>query len=128
MLIPLQKGESIQSVAAEITDHVVAGLPAERRQMEKDMAATARMLQDTGSLATKEGLGQRVASIPARIYHRWAQLYPGCWKDKQFTDEFLYDNPQCCAPGYKPRPSQVRHGFTFTGGAAIYHSQKANVK
>src|SRR5579864_6552576 len=120
MILSLEKGETKESLAAEITDAVRANLPAERKQMEADMAATGRMLQATGSLALKEGIGQRVASIPARIYHRWNQLYPGCWRDKEFTDEFLYDNPQCCAPGYKPRPKQLRNGFTFVGGAAIY--------
>ena len=138
MIIPMEKGDSLQSIAAELTDSVVAQLPQEKAQAERDMDATGRMLQATGSLKTKEGLGQRVASVPARLYHRWNQLYPGCWKEKEFVAEFLVDNPQCRAPGYRPKDNGLRNSFTFingesarttkrqiSGGAAVYHAMKA---
>lgn len=128
MILPLEKGETVETVARDLTDYVNAGLPAEKKQAEADMIATGQMLQKTGSLATKEGLGQRVASIPARVYHRWDQLYPGCWKDPEFVREFLTDNPQCRAPGYYGKASGLRHGITFSGGAAIYHLNKKTVK
>jgi hypothetical protein len=48
-----------------------------------------------------------MASIPPIIYLRWNLEYPGCWKDRAFTEEFLFDNPQCCLPGYKPRSKRM---------------------
>jgi len=113
-------------LAREIRDGVDAGLPAEKEQAKRDMILTANALQKRGSDRV-DGRGQAAASIPRRIYFRWAQMLPGCWQDKQFVDEFLQDNPQCCAPGYRPRPSGLRHGFTFSAGKAIYHKYKANM-
>lgn len=43
-----------------------------------------------------DGVGQKIASIPASAYHFWGQkLGYDCWNDKKFMQEFLRDNPQC---------------------------------
>jgi len=48
-----------------------------------------------------------VASIPPIVYMRWQLEYPGCWQDKGFMEEFLFDNPQCALPGYRPRAKRM---------------------
>src|SRR5690349_14197868 len=86
-------------LAREITDGVNQQLPEEKKQAESDLIQTAKELQEVGS-DRADGRGQMVGSIPARVYMRWAQLLPGCWNDRSFVNEFLKDNPQCCAVGY----------------------------
>lgn len=113
------KAESTASLAAEITDHVLRNMPAEKNKAVQDMAATGKVLQAEGSVRTREGLGQKLGSVPARLYHRWNQLLPGCWKEKDFFDEFMIDNPQCRAPGWTPKPRGLRHGFTFVDGKPV---------
>jgi len=94
-------------IAAELTDIVNANLPREKAIAEKQMAKTAEEVK-SGILPTSgDGRGQAVASIPPIIYLRWQHEYPGCWKDRGFVEEFLFDNPQCALPGYKPRPKRM---------------------
>ena len=111
-------------LAREITDGVTQQMPAEKARAAAELARTGRELQERGS-DRADGRGQMVGSIPARIYMRWHQMLPGCWKDKQFVSEFLKDNPQCCAVGYKPQPSALRHGFQM--GATFYAQNKHKV-
>tara|TARA_R110000868_G_scaffold366441_1_gene629347 strand:- start:5448 stop:5828 length:381 start_codon:yes stop_codon:yes gene_type:complete len=111
-------------LAREITDGVTQQMPAEKAKAVAELARTGRELQEHGSDRV-EGRGQMVGSIPARIYMRWHQMLPGCWKDKQFVDEFLRDNPQCCGVGYKPKQHTLRHGFQM--GASFYQQNKAKV-
>ncbi len=106
----------------ELRTQAKAEEPAEKAKAVADMARTAKELEARGSDFV-EGRGQAIGSIPARIYFRWNNMLPGCWRDKQFVAEFLKDNPQCCAPGFKPRPSELRHGVTFSGGS-FYKSNK----
>lgn len=112
--------------AREIWDGVQAQMDQEKAKAVADMQRTAKELKERGS-DWVDGRGQAIGSIPPRIYMRWAQMVPGCWQDKQFVDEFLHDNPACCAPGYKPRPNQTRHGVTFVNGQSIYQRHKANL-
>lgn len=109
-----------------VKESVIEQFPQEKAKGASDIAATGRALQAEGS-SRMDGLGQKMGSIPGRIYFRWQQMLPGCWQDKQFVEEFLYDNPACCAPGYRPKPRQLRHGFTYTGGAAFYHQNKEKI-
>lgn len=117
--------------AAEITDAVNANLPAEKARAEKEMAQTAKEVRELGLESDSvDGRGQAAASIPAIIYHRWNQLYPGCWRDKQFVDEFLSDNPQCQLPGYKPKAKPIRFSMRvpkINYGGDIYHQNKQRV-
>lgn len=99
-------------LARSIRDYVDAGLPEEKRKAERDMIQVANELSADGSVKS-DGLGQKMGKIPGRVYMRWAQLLPGCWQDRQFVLEFLEDNPQCRAPGYRTKPSGIRNGVSF---------------
>lgn len=108
-------------MACEITDGIVAQLPDEKKEAERQMIQTAKELEARGS-DWANGRGQAIASIPPRVYMRWQGMLPGCWQDKQFCDEFLTDNPQCRAPGYTPKQHGARHGFQM--GATFYQKNK----
>lgn len=112
------------TLARQITDGVVAQLPEEKRQAEKELLQTANELAQRGS-DYADGRGQAIGSIPPRVYMRWQLMLPGCWQDKQFVDEFLTDNPQCRAPGYRPKAHGARHGFSV--GADFYQKNKDKV-
>ena len=116
-------GELLQAIRKEALD----GEGAEKRKMVADMARTAEELKARGSEYV-DGSGQRAGAIPGRIYFRWQNMLPGCWQDEEFVSEFLYDNPQCCAPGYRPKPRGIRHGVTYGAGGVFYHSNKMHVK
>ncbi len=118
------------ALAAEITDSVNANLPREKSIAEQQMAQTAKEVREGNAPTSGDGRGQAMASIPPIVYMRWQQEYPGCWKDKGFVEEFLFDNPQCQLPGYKPRPKRMyfnmRHGNLKLGnpGGDTYHEKK----
>jgi hypothetical protein len=68
--------------------HVVKQTLAKARQ-EAIGAATSRIEH-----VASEALGVHVAEIDAMAYHYWGQrLGYQCWKDKQFRQEYLRDNP-----------------------------------
>ena len=120
-------------IAATITDEVNANLPREKAVAAQQMAATAKDVAAGLAPSSGDGRGQAVASIPPIVYMRWQQEYPGCWKDKGFVEEFLFDNPQCRLPGYRPRAKRLffdmKHGnkkLNNTGGD-FYHDKKAKV-
>lgn len=120
-------------IAAEITDEVNAQLPAEKAKVAQQMAQTAADVRAGLAPSSGDGRGQAVASIPPLVYMRWQQEYPGCWKDRQFTEEFLFDNPQCRLPGYRPRAKRLffdmKHGNRKLSnpGGDLYHERKAKV-
>lgn len=125
-----QINQGSPELAAELHDYIQSELPAEKARAEKEMKDTAEALKRQGS-ASVEGLGQAIGSIPPILYHRWEQLYRGCWKDRDFVNEFLADNPQCCAPGYKP-PAKTLYfdmgrNSDISAGSLKYHSLKARV-
>lgn len=123
--LPVNGDQAAAQLAREITDQIVANLPAEKRKAEQDMLKTAKELEARGS-DWADGRGQAIGSIPPRIYMRWALLLPGCWQDRQFVMEFLKDNPQCRAPGFKiSGTTDLRHGFSV--GASFYQQNKAKV-
>lgn len=121
------------ALAAEITDEVKAQLPKEKARVERQMRQTAKEVAAGIVPTSGEGRGQAVASIPPLVYMRWQQEYPGCWRDKGFVEEFLFDNPQCRLPGYKPRPKRMffhmKNGSAKIGnpGGDLYHERKAKV-
>lgn len=114
-------GQTEQELAREITDSVNAQLPAEKARAEREMVATARGLKARGS-SKADGRGQAIGSIPPIVYLRWAAMVPGFWQNKAEVEAFLFDNPQCCAPGYKPRSHSLRHSMTFSN--TQYHQIK----
>jgi hypothetical protein len=67
-----------------------------RNQVEAKAAAQSNARFNAERHKSVEGLGQKIATIPATAYHFWGQkLGYGCWSDKAFMDEFLRDNPEC---------------------------------
>lgn len=121
------------AVAAEITDMVNANLPREKAMAERQMAQTVEEVKQGLGPTSGDGRGQAVASIPPIIYMRWQLAYPGCWKDKGFMEEFLFDNPQCRLPGYKPRAKRLffdmKHGNRKLNnqGGDFYLENKARI-
>lgn len=124
--------KDVSATAAEITDAVVKQLPQEKERAKREMAQTAKEVKDFGLQSDRvDGRGQAICSIPPIIYHRWHQAYPGCWKDKGFVDEFLYDNPQCLLPGYKPKAKPVRFSMRvpkINPGGDFYVENKARIQ
>ena len=100
--------------------------PAEKAKAVADMNRTATELKARGSDYV-DGRGQKIGSIPPRIYFRWQNMLPGCWQDKTFVEEFLWDNPQCRAVGYNPPSHSLRNSITYTGSVALYHLKKHEV-
>lgn len=107
------------NVLREFVDEVQATIPEEKVKQNLELAKTARALRAAGSVRTSEGLGQKIGSIPGRVYFRWQQEFPGCWQDDEFVSAFLADNPECCAPGYVPNQHSLRHGKTFVDGKPV---------
>lgn len=121
-------------MAAEITDEVKAQLPQEKARAAIEMEQTAKEVSEGLAPSSGDGRGQAIGSIPPIVYMRWIQEYPGCWKDKGFVEEFLWDNPQCRLPGYKPRPKRLffdmKHGNRKlrNPGGDLYHEKKLKVE
>ena len=103
---PLAGMESSQ-LAAEVTDMVKANLPREKAMAEAQMNQTAKEVKAGLAPSSGDGRGQPVASIPPIVYLRWEQEFPGFWKDRSSVEDFLFDNPRCCLPGFKPRSKRV---------------------
>ncbi len=114
LILPTEATKQDQEavLAREVTDSVVAQFPHEKEQAKKEMIRTANELAERGS-DWVDGRGQAIGSIPPRLYMRWQIMLPGCWQDRGFVEEFLADNPACCAPGYRPRRKVY---FTVAGG------------
>jgi len=121
------------ALAAEITDDVKANLPREKAIASQQMAQTAQDVRDGHGPTSGDGRGQAMASIPPIVYMRWQQEYPGCWGDKGFLEEFLYDNPQCQLPGYRPRAKRMWFDMKHSNkklnnfGGDLYIERKARV-
>ena len=74
-----------------------------------------------------DGLGQKIATIDARLYFRMRAEMAKAPDDNDWIDDMLSDNPMLCAPGYRPKQNGARHGITYVGGEAIGagpHSEK----
>lgn len=57
-----------------------------------------------------DGMGKLIAQIPEDAYHYWGQrLGYDCWKDKEFINEFIRDNPEVAVQNYAKK--------TMVGGA-----------
>lgn len=102
----------------EFEQEVLGAIPQEKVQADLRQAEIGRVLINEGAQAIS-GLGQKLGTIDGRIWHRWNQQHPGCWDDKTFRDEFFSDNPQCRAPGWKPKQNSIRKGITWVGGQAV---------
>jgi len=70
-----------------------------------------------------DGLGEMTASIDSRSFHYWNNREPGCWNDKQFTKEYLRDNPEARV---KTRSGKIQVGYS--GDGFIHHRPGRKVK
>jgi hypothetical protein len=105
-----------QDFLNEFQDHILGTIPEEKVQVELRQVGIARVMQAVGPEKI-EGLGQKIAEIDARLYFRLlhdANDPTGGW-----IKEYLADNPNLCAPGYKPRGHSLRHGKTFLNGKPV---------
>lgn len=119
-------------LARELTEVTERSLPEEKARLRRELDQTAKEVRGLESNYA-DGRGQAVASIPPIAYYRWNLEFPGCWKIKEFVDEFLQDNRECLLPGYKPKPKPVFFDMGRTKmrsaltGADIYWALKDKV-
>lgn len=100
----------------EYWDDLMGRIPQEKIEANLRQARNARIMQQAGSLKV-EGLGQKVAEIDARLYFRMQHDFG---HHEGWLDDFLADNPQLCAPGWKPRGKRgMRQGKTFINGKPV---------
>lgn len=104
-----------RSFMEEFHDHIIGNIPAEKVQCELRQARNARIMQQAGSLKI-DGVGQKIAEIDPRL---WFRMLHSFGHQDNWLDDFLADNPQLCAPGYKPKSSALRHSKSFVGGAPV---------
>ena len=103
----------------EFEAEILGRVPAEKIKQQLEMEKTARIMRQAGS-TMMEGLGQKIAQIPARLYFRMLHdMGKGNAGDSNWLDDLLADNPALCAPGYRPKQNGARHGFTFVGGKCV---------
>lgn len=87
-----------QSFLKEWNDRFLKTIPDEKAQAEIRQAEIAKQMDASKRI---EGLGQLIGRVDARIFFRWWQQEPGCWRDEGFIKKFLKDNPNCRAAGYR---------------------------
>ena len=85
-----------------IYDQALRNVPDEKAKGILERAKIARILQNAGSVRVP-GLGQKIGTVDARTFMRHHQERPRCWDDKEYREEFLRDNPECRAAGYRPK-------------------------
>lgn len=106
-----------QEFLNEFQDHILGTIPEEKVQVELRQQRNARVMAALGPECV-EGLGQKVAEIDARLYFRMMHSFGG---HEGWLEDLLADNPQLCAPGYRPRRRKhdLRHSRTFSGGKPV---------
>lgn len=102
---------------AQYWDHIVGRLPEEKIQCELRQLRNKRIMDQAGSVNI-EGIGQKIADIDPRLYFRMLRDFG---HHEGWLDDFLADNPQLCAPGYKAkrRKMDLRASKSFSAGAPI---------
>lgn len=108
-----------RSFMQEFAQEVLGTVPAEKVQAQLREVHIGRVLAAEGSLRTVQGLGQKIGTIPARVFYRWQQEHPGCWEDDAFVQEFFKDNEKLRAKGWTPRANPARHGKTMINGKPV---------
>ncbi len=104
-----------EGFVSEFADEILGTIPEEKVQVQLRQVQIARVVQAIGSVNIP-GIGQKIATIDPRLYFRMLHESGG---DPEFIHGYLKDNPELCAPGYKPRCSELRHGKTFIGGQPV---------
>lgn len=93
IIIPSFK-EQPWSWQAEVERNIRTGIGKEKVMQKEAMARIARAEQALGPTKSIDGVGRKIASIPARMWHRWQREERGCWEDKGFLKDMLRDNPE----------------------------------
>ena len=94
-------------VAKALEAEVRVGWELQRAQAEDRQKSLGRLNAKGGKAV--DGLGSVVARIDGTSYHYWGQrLGYECWKDNQFMNEYLRDNPQC---NVKSSGTKLQVGF-----------------
>lgn len=104
-----------QSFLNEFQDHILGQIPEEKVKVELRQQRNARIMAAAGPQHI-EGLGQKVAEIDPRLYFRMLHSFG---HEENWLKDFLSDNPQLCAPGYRPKQRGARHGKTFVDGKPV---------
>lgn len=104
-----------QSYLDEFEAEILGRIPEEKVQVQLRQVENARIMQAVGSCKI-EGLGQKMTEMDARLYFRLLHESGG---GEGWLQEYLADNPELCAPGYRPKADPRRHGKTFVGGKPI---------
>lgn len=109
-----------QRIYDEIEDDILGRVPAEKVKAQLRMEKNARIMKQAGSVNIPT-LGQKIATIPARLYFRALHdMGQDDASSSEWLEDLLKDNPALCAPGYKAgRKDDRRHGITWIGGEAI---------
>jgi hypothetical protein len=110
----------------EFEAEIKGRIPEEKVQAELRQQKIARVMNAVGSVHIPE-IGQKIAQIDARLYHRMRLSMADSADDTDWLDAVLADNKHLRAPGYRPPQLSTRHGVTFNGGKPIGagpHSEK----
>lgn len=104
-----------ESFVREFEDEVLGRVPQEKIEVGLRQAKLARIMRQAGSTHIP-GIGQKIAEIDARLYFRMMHSFG---HEENWLKDFLSDNPELCAPGYRPKKNGLRHGKTFVDGKPI---------
>lgn len=99
----------------EFADEILGTIPEEKVQCALRQVQIAKVVHAMGSVSIP-GIGQKVATIDSRLWHR---MFQESGKDPDFIYGYLADNPQLCAPGYRPKGQSLRHSKTFVDGKPV---------
>lgn len=103
------------SFVREFQDEVLGRIPEEKVQVGIRQARNARIMKQAGSTHIP-GVGQKIAEIDARLYFRMLHAFG---HEDNWLQDLLADNPELCAPGYKPRGRALRHSRSFINGTPV---------
>jgi hypothetical protein len=102
----------------EFEAEILGRIPEEKVQAELRQQKIARVMNAVGSVHIPE-IGQKIAQIDARLYHRMRLSFADSPDDTDWLDAVLADNKSLRAPGYDAPQKSTRHGITFTNGKPI---------
>ena len=105
-----------QSFLDEFEAEIRGRVPAEKVAAQLRQEKLARVMKQVGSTQI-DTLGQKITSMDPRLYFR---CFAERGHEENWIDDLLKDNPELCAPGYRPRrKGDFRHGKTFIAGKPV---------
>ncbi len=106
------------SFLREFEAEILGRVPEEKIKCQLRQEKIARVMHAAGSVMM-ESLGQKIATIDARLYHRMRLDYAASADDTDWIDDMLLSNPMLCAPGYHPPQKGTQKGLTFVNGKPV---------